>query len=145
MTYTQFKSCKKQWQRLGRRVCVCPKWTVSLLCFSVFSYVCVRLFCPGFVWYTLNDFLLELVVRLQSQTIFLPTPLHPPSLPPSLSPSVCCCSALCIPAAIQFRRIPSGIQLKFLPNNQLTEQRQTAWLLSSSVSCQGLDITHGSK
>lgn len=113
--------------------CVCSKLTVSPLCFSVRSCMHVRLFLFRVVCYRSNNFLLELVVRLQSPTISL-------LFPPSLSPSVCCRYALCSAAAIQFRRIPSGIQLKFLPNNQLAKRRQTACLLSSSASCWRLSI-----
>lgn len=51
---------------------------------------------------------------------------------PPLILSRCSSPAQCSPAAIQFRQIPTGIQLKFLPNNQLSEALQTACLQLSS-------------
>lgn len=98
--------------------------------FSVSACVltCVWLFCSGcvshFEW---------LPVRACFKA---PEPNRFPSLSPSLPPPPRCVSALCSPAAIQFRWTPTGIQLKFLPNNQLNTKRQTDCLQSSSALCQ---------
>lgn len=90
------------------------------MCSYVFVHAWSSFLLFFFTGCVLNDFLFELVVRLQSQTIFFPLIL-----------SRCSSPAQCSPAAIQFRQIPTGIQLKFLPNNQLSEALQTACLQRS--------------
>lgn len=84
--------------------------TFTPMCWTV-------LFCVFFLsfFFGLDDFLFKIVARLHSEWNHFPF--------------FCLChwfsgSALSSLAAIQFRQIPVGIQLKFLLNNQLNKQRR---------------------
>lgn len=110
---------------------MCSKLTLSFVFRLVYTCTCICLCTPVFlsflIGFVLNDFLFELVVRLLSQTIFSFSPAFiPPLCPASLPPGL-----LCSPTAIQFRQIPTGIQLKFLPNKQLSKALQTVCLQHS--------------
>lgn len=108
-----------------------PNWP-SFFCVSACVHTCARVCACVVVLFWVCAFHVEwLPVRACCKA---PEPNHFSS--PSLPPSACCCSALCSPATIQFNWIPTGIQLKFLPNNQLNKQKQTACLQSSLARCQ---------
>lgn len=117
--------CRPKWGQ-NEEECVL-NWP-SFFRFSTRVHVRARM-CGCFVLspcFTLNDFLFELVARLWSRVVLL--------LSPSPSPR----SALRGSAAIQFRRAPHGILLKFLPNNQLNQKHTGSLSAAGSVSvCRG--------